>query len=239
MRRLAEILGLMAAVALVALAPRLAGAVHAAAAGGDRDERLYLPDGALLRHASLGFHAPVADWTWLQATQYYGGYRRGDHDLRYFDGLVAAVNTLDPQFIEAYRFAALVHSITRADHDQAVAVLRRGILANPDDWLLHFELGFVHYVFLHEYQLAAQYFQAAAALPGATDFCQRFAAFAKRRAGDHEGSLYLWENLRRTTDSPEMRELAAEMVQRCQESLAGAPREGFVGPPAPGRKESP
>ncbi len=239
MRRLAPLGGLLLAAILVALAPRLAARVHALESAGTADERLYLPDGEFLRHASLGFHAPVADWTWLQATQYYGGYRRGEHDLRYFDGLVDAVTTLDPQFTEAYRFASLVHSITHGDQEAAIDVLRRGVLANPDDWQLHFEIGFVHYVFLHEYQLASRYFQAAAALPGASDFCQRFAAFARRRAGDMEGSLALWENLRRTTESADMRELAAEMVQRCQASLAGAPRAGFIGPPTPARTERP
>ncbi len=239
MRRAAPLGGLLLAVVLVALAPRLAAHVHQLDGDDPADERLYLPDGALLRHASLGFHAPVADWTWLRATQYYGGFRRGEHDLRYFDGLVEAVTTLDPQFTEAYRFASLVHSITHGDHEAAIDVLRRGVLANPHDWQLHFEIGFVYYVFLQEYQLASRYFQAAAALPGASDFCQRFAAFARRRAGDMQGSLALWENLRRTTESADMRELATEMIERCQQSLAGAPREGVIGPPTPARQERP
>jgi tetratricopeptide (TPR) repeat protein len=239
MRRWAELAGLLLAAGLVAVAPRLAAQAHDVARDGPADERLYLPDGELLRHASLGFHAPVADWTWLQATQYYGGFRNGEHDLRYFDGLVDAVTTLDPQFTEAYRFASLVHSLTHGDQQRAIAVLRRGILANPDDWQLHFELGFIHYVFLQEYQLASHYFQAAAALPGASDFCQRFAAFSKRRAGDMRGSLALWQNLYRTTTSEDMRELATEMIGRCEESLAGAPRRGFVGPPTPQPGQTP
>jgi hypothetical protein len=238
MRRALEIGGLLLAAMLVGLAPRLAATIHGVGREGPRDERLYLPDGTLLRHASLGFAAPVADWTWLQATQYYGGFRHGDHDLRYFDGLVEAVNTLDPRFIEAYRFAALVHSITHRDQDAAIAVLRRGILANPESWLLHFELGFIHYVFLREYKLASLYFETAAELPGASDFCRRFAAFSRRRAGDMHGSLALWENLLQTTESQDMRELANEMIARCRESLDGAPREGFIGPPTPAREPS-
>ena len=224
---------LVIVVGLVAAAPPLAGRVHRERGGGDGDERLYYPDGALLRHASLGFYAPAADYAWLQAIQYYGGYRRGEHDLRYFRGLIEAVTTLDPRFTEAYHFASLVLSLDHGDHAGALDVLRAGVLANPEDWRLHFDIGFVNYVFLRRYDAATLWFQAAARLPGSSDFCRRFAAFSQNRAGDPEGALALWENLRRTTNSAEMRELAEKMVQRCQEILAGEPPPNFIGPPAP------
>jgi hypothetical protein len=198
-----------------------------------RDERLYLPDGAFLRVASLGYHAPAADWAWLQAIQYYGGYRQGEHDLRYFDGLVAAVTTLDPRFVDAYVFAALVHSLDHEDHAGAVDMLKRGLLHNPGSWRLHFEIGFIHYVFTGEYAVASRWFALAAEQPGASDFCRRFAAWSAKRGGDLQGSLYLWENLRRSTDNPEMRELAANMVAKLEATLAGAPLPGEIGPPAP------
>ena len=190
-----------------------------------RNERLYFPKAAGLRAASLGFHAAAADWLWLRTTQYYGAYRRGEHDLRYFDGLVEAVTALDPRFVEAYDFYSLVLCIDSGEFARAVDVLKRGLLANPDDWRLPFKIGFIHYVFLRQYEVAAMWFDRAAACPGATDFCRRFAAFSKRRAGDWQGSLLLWEELRRTTDSAEMRALAAAMVEKCRREIT-APSEG-------------
>jgi tetratricopeptide (TPR) repeat protein len=224
-------LGLAALV--ITLAPGLAGSIQAERPATDGHQRLYYPDGPMLRHASLGFAAPVADYVWLQAIQYYGGYRRGEHDLRYFAGLVEATTTLDPRFSEAYHFASLVLAMEFGDHQGAIDLLKRGILANPDDWRLHFNVGFIHYVFLHEYTAAALWFEAAAALPGATDFSRRFAAFSRRRAGDLEGSLILWEHLGRTTESADMRELADRMVEQCREALRGAPLQNVIGPPAP------
>ena len=233
MRRWIEVGGLILAALLVVAAPRLAGAIHDVRGAGDEHERLYYPSGAFLRQASLGYNAPAADYAWLQATQYYGGYRRGEHDLRYFRALVDATVTLDPQFVQAYHFASLVLSMDHGDHEGALAMLKRGILHNPDDWRLHFNVGFVNYVFLKRYDEAAMWFEAAAVLPNATDFCRRFAAFSRRRGGDQEGSLILWDNLRRTTDSEDMRALAEDMIGRCRESLAGSPREGEIGPPTP------
>jgi hypothetical protein len=220
-------------VLLIALAPRLAASIHEQRPAGDTQQRLYYPDGPFLRHASLGFHAPVADYVWLQAVQYYGGYRRGEHDLRYFEGLVEAVVTLDPRFAEAYHFAALVLSMEHGDHRGAIDMLKRGILANPDHWRLPFTVGFIHYVFLREWGVATHWFEAAARLPGATDFCRRFAAFSAKRAGDWEGSIILWDHLARTTESAEMRELATRMIDQLQESLRDSTSEDDDGPFTP------
>jgi len=223
-------------VGLLAVLPLVASSVRSDEADSSRDERLYYPSGDFLRQATLGFHAPAADYVWLQATQYYGGYHRGEHDLRYFDHLVDAVATLDPGFVEAYHFASLVHCIDHGDFDRALNVLQRGILANPSNWRLHFDMGFVNYVFKRDFAVASQWFATAAEMDGSTDFCRRFAAFASRRAGDLEGSLLLWDNLYQTTDSADMRALAEKMIERCQETLSGAPQDGLIGPPAPSNK---
>lgn len=227
-------------VVMVALALALVAGLSALAADlrhddvpTHQDERLYLPDGKFLRVASLGFHAPAADYAWLQAVQYYGGYRQGDHDLRYFDGLLDAVVTLDPRFEDAYVVSALIHCMDDADTDAAVDVLKRGLLANPDSWRLHFEIGFIHYVFTRQFDRASFWFAAAAEKPGATDFCRRFAAWSANRDGDLLGALYLWENLRQTTDNPDMRDLATRQVEQIEAILNGAPMPGQVGPPAP------
>lgn len=219
MKRFATVLaGLALAAACVALKP----ALTAWPRPDHRHERLYFPRAAGLRAASLGFHAAAADWLWLRTTQYYGAYRRGEHDLRYFDGLVDAVTSLDPRFVEAYDFYALVLCLDAQEFDRAIDTLKRGLLANPDDWRLPFKIGFINYVFLRQYEVAATWFEEAAACPGASDFCRRFAAFARRRAGDWQGSLILWEELRRTTDSADMRDLAQSMIEKCRREMPAA-----------------
>ncbi len=233
MRRGGIVVVITLAVALVAGLSALASEVRGDQRSAHADERLYLPDGRFLRLASLGYHAPAADYTWLQAVQYYGGFRRGEHDLRYFDGLVEAVTTLDPRFEDAYIFSALVHCIDSVDHAGAVDVLKRGLLANPDSWRLHFEVGFIHYVFTGQFGLASRWFATAAEQPGASDFCRRFAAWSAGRDGDVLGSIYLWENLRETTENTDMRDLATRMVESLEASLHGAPLPGQVGPPSP------
>ncbi len=197
--------------------------------GGGSDEKLYVPSGRYLRQAALGFREVAADYLWFQTVQYYGAYRRGEHDLGYFRGLLDAVCRLDPQFIEAYRFGSLVLAMDLRDLPGAVDILKRGIQDNPDTWVLPFEVGFVHYVLDQDYRRAACWFDAAARSPDATDFTRRFAAFCHKRAGDTEVSLLLWRNLYETTSNPSMRDLAERMIERCEEQLRARQSGGTGG----------
>lgn len=192
-------------------------------------ERLYLPSGVFLREATVGFRELAADWLWFQAVQYYGEYRQGRHGLEYFRGMIRNVTTLDPCFLEAHRFGALVLATDMGDVPGALDVLKRGIAANPGRWLLPFEVGFIHYLLRRDVPRAAVWFDAAARAPDADDFARRFAAFAHRRAGQPEVALALWSHLRQTTSSAAMRDLADREIARCEEQIRrrdAAAREG-------------
>ncbi|MFO7652502.1 MAG: hypothetical protein R6X25_01655 [Candidatus Krumholzibacteriia bacterium] len=194
-----------------------------------RDERLYFPSGRFLREAACGFREMAADYLWFELVQYYGGYRKGEHDMRYFDLLVDAVTRLDPRFVEAYYFSSLVACLDLGDIPRAVAVLRAGILHNPSAASLPFHAGFLYYVFEKNTPRARVWFDAAAAAPEASEFHQRFAAYARRQSGDLNGSLALWRHLAATSASPELRTLAEEHVAKIEAELSAGPA---ASPPA-------
>ena len=184
--------------------------------GADTQERLYFPSGRFLREATCGFREMAADYLWFQTVQYYGGFRRGEHDMRYFDLLIDGVTRLDRRFVEAYYFSSLVYCIDFGDIDRAVDILRQGICANPDVASLPFHVGFMYYVFQKNYPRAAVWFDHAADRPDATDFHRRFNAFARKRAGQIEASLALWQHLHDTASNPEMKKVAAEYIAECE-----------------------
>jgi hypothetical protein len=201
-----------------------------------RDVRLYFPNGRFLREAACGFREVAADYLWFQTVQYYGGYRKGEHDSRYFDLLIDGVTQLDPRFVEAYYFAALVACLDFGDIPRAVDILRRGILHNPQTASLRFHVGFMYYVFEKNFARASMWIDSAARQPDATEFHERFAAYARRRAGDLEGSLALWCHLRDTTRSTDLRRVAEEHIAKLEEEL----REHGGGPaPVPTPRRSP
>jgi hypothetical protein len=193
-------------------------------------EALYFPSGRFLSEAALGYREVAADLLWFRTTQYYGAFRRGEHDLRYFRELIDGVTRLDPRFTEAFYFGSLVYGMENDDVPSAVDILKRGVMHNPDRWLLPFNIGFTYYMLARDHVRAGHWFRAAADTPGATDFARRFAAYVTRRAGDVEASLALWMNLRDTTSNPKMREIAQRNVERCREIL----QQGRPQPPAEG-----
>jgi tetratricopeptide (TPR) repeat protein len=197
-----------------------------------RQDRLYFPSGRALVESSIGFREMAADFLWFRFVQYFGAYAKGHNDLRYFDLLVDAITRLDPKFVEAYHFASLVAWSEFGDFEKSIDLLKRGVLANPGSAKLHFAVGFTYYVFYQEYRRAATWFEAAADCPDGGDFEERFAAFARYRAGDDRVSLELWKEMANSTGSPQMRELAEKMVAKLERRLEIL-REygpGFIGP---------
>ncbi|MBK8166283.1 MAG: hypothetical protein IPK64_10020 [bacterium] len=219
----------------VVLAALMAASLHALdarerhVAGGDR---LYFPSGRALVESAVGFREVAADWLWFRFVQYFGSYAKGQHDLRYFELLVDAITRLDPRFVEAYHFASLVAWSELGDFDRALDFLKLGILHNPDSAKLHFQVGFTHYVFLHDYPRAATWFEAASRCADGGEMEARFAAFARYRAGDDGVSMELWKQLHASTASPQMRDLAEKMIAKLERRLAIQKLYGpdFIGP---------
>jgi tetratricopeptide (TPR) repeat protein len=205
MRKYGEIAMAVAALALLVAASHgvegLAQKKHAI-------EVLYLPSGQFIEQASLGYRDLAADVLWFRMVQYYGGYRMGENDIALFAHLVDVITDLDPQFVYAYVFGALIIAQDLGQFKQGMGFLEKGVRNNPEDWWLPFELGFLNYVYARDYEQALFYFRKAANLPGAGPQAARFAAFVAAKAGYVETSIAMWEELARTSDNKYIRELA-------------------------------
>lgn len=163
---------------------------------------LWFQSAPLVKRLSLGFQSLVADTYWIRAVVYYGGKRRSaerDRDFSLLDPLLNFVTTLDPRFKVAYRFGAIFltegYPNGPGRPDLAIALLRRGLDANPAAWEFVHDIGFVHYWWLQDYQTAAQWFAKAGALPGAPVWLMPLAATTLATGGDRDSSRQLWRQL--------------------------------------------
>jgi len=199
---------------------------------GGRNEKLYFPSGKFLVESSVGFRGMAADYLWFRFVQYYGAFAKGHNDLRYFDSIIDGIVRLDPSFVEAYHFASLVKWSDFGDFPGSIDMLKRGVLHNPDIAKLKFQIGFTYYVFYRDMPRAAFWFEQAAACSDATDFEQRFAAFARYRAGDDNVSLQLWKKLYASTENGQIRSLAEKMIGKLTRRLENRKIYGdnFIGP---------
>lgn len=181
----------------------------------------YLPTTNALRFMSAGYDDVTADILWLRTITYYGEWRQGDHGIAFFRELSRRVVELDPHFVEAYRFGALVMADDLGSFDDGIALLRKGMQAMPDTWWLPFEAGFLEYTVRMDNEKAAEWFRIAAEKPDAPDRARNFAAFVTSRTGDLKVSLELWKFVANTTENPEIKRKAEEYIAELQAAVDG------------------
>jgi hypothetical protein len=164
---------------------------------------LYLRSPAVARRAALGNRALAADIYWIRALQHFGQERLSppEHVRTYalLYPLLDLTTTLDPYFSIAYRFGAIFLGEPfpggPGRPDQAIALLKKGLAAQPNKWQYMQDLGFVYYWHLRDYRTAAEMFERAAAVPGAPNWMRPLAAVTLAEGGHRAGSRALWEQL--------------------------------------------
>ncbi len=187
---------------------------------------LYVPSGNILRRVSLGHEGLLADIYWTRVVQYFGRRRLEQAvEFQMLGPLLRITTALDPHLVIAYRFGAifLAEKPPRgAGHpEEALQLLRRGIVANPDYWRLWQDLGFIYYWDLKDYESAARVFQAGSERPGARVWMRVLAATVAAEGGALRTSRLLWSEIYRHADNEQIRERAREqlLILQAQEDL--------------------
>lgn len=161
----------------------------------DPDELLYLPEGRLLRVASLGHPNLLADAVWLRAIQYYGEQRLTTRNYDQTERLFTAIYDLDPTFVGATRFGALILAQDAQDPASALRLLRRAASDFPEAWEYPFDEGFIQHTVVRDYSGAGESYRRAAALPGAPEVAERLAGLSFAKLGDRESAREIWVEL--------------------------------------------
>jgi tetratricopeptide (TPR) repeat protein len=162
-----------------------------------QQQELLLRSGKLLKRMSLGYDSLLADIYWTRTVQYNGGViARGVNDFGLLAPLLDVTTDLDPRLDVAYRYGAIFLSekvpAGAGRPDEAIALVRKGIAANPGNWRLYYDLGFVYYWYLRDYQQAAQTFWEGSKVPGAMPWMSAMAAHIAGSGGSRETSRFMW-----------------------------------------------
>jgi tetratricopeptide (TPR) repeat protein len=182
-------------------------------------ETLFLPSGPVIKKLSLGYDGLLADIYWMRAVQYYGGRRlKNEPGFRLLEPLIDIATTLDPQLLHAYRFGSVFLSEREpngADQpERAIALLKKGIEHNPDEWQLYRDVGFVYYWFLNDYKKAAESFLEGSKNPKSAVWMKTFAAMLLAKGGSRETARFLWQEVYQTSENQSMKDNAREHLQK-------------------------
>jgi tetratricopeptide (TPR) repeat protein len=206
--------------AAAALCLAAAVALHAAidrwpAPAVDTPGLLYVRSPEAARRAALSYRGIAADVYWIRALQHFGTERLAgpghvkDYSLLY--PLLDLATTLDPYFSIAYRFGSIFlgepYPGGPGRPDLAIALLKKGLAAQPTKWQYMQDLGFVYYWHLRDYHAAAEAFQRAAEMPNAPNWMRPLAAVTLAEGGHRNASRALWMELARS-EEPWLRDSA-------------------------------
>jgi hypothetical protein len=195
----ARMRGLYAAGGVAAGLALAAGVLHAREgwypSRPSTERLLYLRSGKAADRLMLSFDAVAADVYWIRTIQHYGRDRKSARTTDRFEllqPLLDLTTTLDPHFTVAYRIGAILLAMPPPDGPgetaQAIALLEKGLQANPDRWQFAHDIAFIHYWYTGDYATAAAWFERAAALPKAPAWIGPLAATTKAQGGNREGA---------------------------------------------------
>lgn len=189
------------------------------------ESQLYLR-GPAAKRLSLSFNGLAADWYWMRSLQYVGRKivnHQETHnnqfgltdlsslDLRLLAGLLDVATTLDPQFIPVYEYGAMI--LPEVNPDQAIALLNKGIAANPSSWRLHQHLGYIHWQ-RGEHVTASEIYAAGARLPGAPPWMTAMSARLKADAGSRDAAREMYIRLAETSDDQKVKDMVTSHLMR-------------------------
>lgn len=165
------------------------------------EDVMYVRSPAVVTRAALSFDGLASDVYWMRAIQVYGGTKRSTDPNKSYAQLYPLLDlatSLDPYFETAYRFGAIFLSEPYPDGpgrpDQAIALLDKGLAAEPNHWQYAQDIGFVHYWWRHDYKAAADWFLKAQQIGGPA-WLTPLAAVTLAQGGNRASSRQLWTQL--------------------------------------------
>jgi hypothetical protein len=201
--------------AIAALQVRIDAEMRTAA---KEKEELVLRSGHVLKELSLGYESLLANIYWTRAVQYYGermGTKGANYEL--LAPLLDITTTLDPKLIVAYRFGSIFlaerGSAGPGRTDLAIELVKKGIAANPSEWRLYMDMGFLYYWRLNDYPNASATYLAGSRISGAPPWMKFMAARIAEQGGSIQTSRAIWSELYETTKDPNLRKKAVQEIE--------------------------
>ena len=178
----------------------------------------YLPKGEYLKLAVLGYRQLAADIIWMQAVQHIGAKTATQQGSSWTYHAVDVLTDLDPHFVPPYQTTGVFLGVLVGHHDEAIAILTKGMRHNPEVWQLPFLAGYIAYYELCDPVSASQFLRVAAQVPGAPAYLPKLAARMTVMTGDPDAALEFLDRFARSISDEQLRDaLALRMKEILQE----------------------
>jgi hypothetical protein len=154
---------------------------------------------------NFGLKTALADYFWLSAIQYYGGWR-DDHNYSKLSDYISLTTELDSKFSYPYAFAALVLPAEKID--QGYAIAEKGLDENLNDWQIPYFLATSNHIYRKDKSAAAKYFDLAAKTPGAPDSLKFISAAYNSSPDNRQTAKAIWQAIYDNSNDSSAKETA-------------------------------
>ena len=172
--------------------------------------------GETLKKISLGFDGLVADYYWMSSLQYIGnkvanypGEIQIDNlkplNPRLLYPMLDTATTLDPDFTSAYIYGSML--LPTIDVDQAIKISKKGVAAEPDNWQMYQNLGFIYWK-KGDYKNAAEIYNQGATKNNAPDWMKQMGANMLTQGGSRNLAREMYHQIYETAPNHQTKELA-------------------------------
>jgi tetratricopeptide (TPR) repeat protein len=183
------------------------------------EESLYL-NGNTARRISLGFNGLAADWYWMCSLQYVGKKIMdaseqafiddlGQLNLKLLPALLDSATTLDPRFMEPYKYAAVV--LPSINLKEAIRITNKGIDENPGAWQLYQHLGYIYWQ-QQDYKTASETYAKGARVPGAPRWMEAMSARMAAEGGSRGVAREIYGRMYQEAGDDQVREMAKKRL---------------------------
>jgi hypothetical protein len=197
-----------------------------------RNDFRWSPDPALVKVAAGAHKSTVADTLWLRALPDMSK-EFADPALksRWMDATFESVTDLEPSFMRVYEFgqAYLTYLDRRAkgSADRAIALLEKGVRANPESAGLRVYLAMVWYMEKRDRAKTIEVLDAASNLPGFDSLSMSMLSGLRLKAREDVWALRHWQDLMQQPNA-EIRSIAELNLWRTKAGIASRAIRDFT-----------
>lgn len=177
-----------------------------------------------VRRMSLCFNGLVADWYWMRTLQYVGRKAIAHGNALQLDDLsplglaqlaplLDHATTLDPNFMPAYEYGAVV--LPSVDLDAAIRLVNKGIRDNPQQWRLYHHLGYIYWQ-RGRFQEAAAAYAEGSRVAGAPAWMRVMAAQMEVGGGSRETARQIYRRMYDEASDEQIKQLAVNRLLQVQ-----------------------
>lgn len=185
-----------------------------------KEEFRFIPQREAVEVLSLDHKGLAADLLFIQTILHSGSLMwkplKYGFDSEWSYEVMDVVTHIDPRYLMAYLFSGmgLVHG--PEDVRLARPILERGITVFPENWELPFWIGYLHHIYLEDYETAGEYFWRAAHCPNAPRTFLSLMSSSFHKSGNYQRAIMVLRLMMEHTDNEKVAQIYQKRIVRLE-----------------------